>query len=569
MNILGISCYYHDSAACLVRDGRVTAAVQEERFSRRKNDPDFPINAVNYCLQADGLTVNDLDSVVFYEKPYLKFSRVLNGHIGAWPRSLGSFMGSMPFWLKDRLAFPLTLEEKLGYGGRVRFIKHHLSHAASAFLPSPFEEAAILTADAVGELASTVCGRGRGNSIKLERELRFPDSLGLLYTAVTTFLGFEAHEGEGKVMGLASCGEPSFMAEFARLAEVKEDGSYRLDRKMFDFYGGQRMYSPAFTRLFGAPRPPGTELTDRHRDMAASLQKFTEDVVLRMARDLQSKTGSANLCLAGGVFLNCVVNHKILEETPFRNVFIQPSAGDAGGALGAACYAYNCLENKPRNFVMDHAFLGPAYDERQAERAIARENLTARRLPDAALFERTAQLLAGDKVVGWFQGRMEFGPRALGSRSLLGNPKNPGMKELLNAKVKHREPFRPYASVVLEERAGEFFDLLNPSPFMLLAPRLLPGAGRLIPASCHDDGTARVQTVNSATNPKLYGLLEAFNGAAGVPVLINTSFNRRGEPVVCTPSDALRVYLESGMDALVIGNLLLEKSGPATEAANG
>ena len=561
MNILGISCYYHDSAACLVRNGGVAAAAQEERFSRRKNDPNFPINAVNYCLQAGEITANDLDYVVFYEKPFLKFARVLMGHIGAWPRSLAGFMSSLPLWLKDRLAFPLTLEDEMGYGGRVFFLKHHLSHASAAFLVSPFEEAAILTADAVGECATTSCGYGRGNSIKIEREINFPDSLGLLYTAVTTFLGFEAHEGEGKVMGLASCGKPAFMAEFSRLAEVEEDGSYRLNPGMFDFYGGRRMYSPAFVRLFGEPRKPGAELNDRHRDIAASLQKFSEDVIIKMARDLHSKTGSKNLCLAGGVFLNCVINHKILEDTPFRNIFIQPAAGDSGGALGAACYAYNCLADKPRDFVMEHAFLGPGYDERQMERAIAREGLKAEKISDAGLFRRTAQLLSEDRVVGWFQGRMEFGPRALGNRSLLGNPKNPKMKEILNNRVKHREPFRPYASAVLEERAGEYFELLNLSPFMLLAPRLRAGAKRVVPAACHDDGTARVQTVSRRTNPGFYALLEAFNSITGIPVLINTSFNLRGEPIVCTPSDALRVYLESGMDALVLGNFLLEKRG--------
>ncbi|MCM2266910.1 MAG: hypothetical protein NDI60_03950 [Elusimicrobiales bacterium] len=562
MNILGISCYYHDSAACLVKDGRVVAAAQEERFSRRKNDPDLPLSALNYCLQAGDITMDALDRVVFYEKPFLKFSRVLLGHVQAWPRSFGSFMSSMPLWLGERLTLPLTLKEKTGYSGRTHFIKHHLSHAAAAFLPSPFEEAAILTADGVGEWATTTRGRGAGSGITIDGEISFPDSLGLLYTAVTVFLGFEANEGEGKVMGLASCGQPSFMKEFSRLAEVKDDGSYRLDPGMFDFYGG-RMYSPAFTRLFGEPRKPGGELTDRHRDIAASLQKFTEDVLLRLARDLHARTGSRNLCLAGGVALNCVTNHKILEETPFRAIFVQPAAGDAGGALGAACYGYNCLSGRPRGFVMDNALLGPEYTERQIELALAREGLKAEKLPDELLFKRTAALLAAGKVTGWFQGRMEFGPRALGARSLLGDPRNPKMKDILNSRVKHREPFRPYASAVTAERAQEYFDLRAPSPFMLLAPRTRAGAADRIPASCHDDGTARVQTVTKTADPKLHGLLEAFGAAAGVPVLINTSFNRRGEPVVCSPSDALRVYLETEMDALVLGPFLLEKAGPA------
>ncbi len=564
MNILGVSAYYHDSAACLARDGCVVAAAQEERFSRRKNTPDFPISAINYCLQAGGIIADDLDCVIFYEKPFLKFARVLTGHIGAWPRSLGGFMSSMPLWLNERLSLPLTLRETMGYKGRVLFVDHHLSHAASAFLPSPFEEAAVLTADAVGEWTTTACGIGRGSVISLDREIRFPDSLGLLYTAITTFLGFEAHEGEGKVMGLAGCGRPVYMEDMRKLAEVSADGGYRLDQRYFSFYGGDRMYSGRLERLLGPARLPGGPLEERHADIAASLQKFTEDALVAMARALHKRTGMKNLCAAGGVFLNCVANYKILAESGFTNLFVQPAAGDCGGALGAALYGDVCLFKRPRSFEMRHAGLGPEFGARAIGRAVAAAGLKAVELSDAGLTERAARLISEGRVTGWVQGRMEFGPRALGNRSILGDPRNPGMKRLLNDKVKHREPFRPYAPAVLAEKAGEYFELPCPSPFMLLAPPVRPEKAGLIPAVCHDDGTARVQTVSREDNPRFYGLIEAFNRLTGVPMVINTSFNRRGEPVVCAPEEALRVYQETEMDGLALGNFLLEKSNGKT-----
>ncbi|HNW44495.1 MAG TPA: carbamoyltransferase N-terminal domain-containing protein [Elusimicrobiales bacterium] len=563
MNILGISAYYHDSSACLTRDGEIAAAAQEERFSRRKNTPDFPRAAINYCLQSGGITVSDLDCVAFYEKPFLKFARVLTGHIGAWPRSLDSFMTAMPLWLKDRLSLPLTLKDDTGYDGKVFYIRHHLSHAASAFLPSPFENAAIITADAVGEWATTSCGTGRGSEITLDREIKFPDSLGLLYTAVTTYLGFEAHEGEGKVMGLAGCGRPVYLEKFRRLAQVAEDGSYRLNQDYFSFYGGSRMYSPRLEELLGPARAPEGPLDERHADIAASLQKFTEDLLVRMARDLRARTGLEDLCLAGGVFLNCVANQKILENSGFRNLFIQPAAGDCGGALGAALYAANCLSNKPRAAAMTHACLGPEFSQREIERALNSAGLPAPRLSDGELFERTAGLLAAGRVTGWFQGRMEFGPRALGNRSILGDPRNPEMPRLLNDRVKHREPFRPYAPAVLEEKAGDYFELRAPSPFMLLAPPVRKERAGLIPAACHADGTARVQTVGKPVNPRFYALIEAFERKTGVPIVLNTSFNRRGEPVVCEPAQAIKLYLETEMDALALGNFLLEKKPAA------
>ncbi|OGS12235.1 MAG: hypothetical protein A2234_02745, partial [Elusimicrobia bacterium RIFOXYA2_FULL_58_8] len=535
MNILGLSAYYHDSSACLVQAGELVAAAQEERFSRVKNTPDFPRSAINYCLQAGNITATDLDCVVFYEKPFLKFARVLTGHIGAWPRSMGAFVNTMPLWLKDRLSVPLTLKDETGYSGKVFFIRHHLSHAAAAFLPSPFEEAAILTADAVGEWATTSSGTGRGSTLKMDREINFPDSIGLLYTALTTFLGFKAHEGEGTVMGLAGCGKPVFMEKFRRLAEVAPDGSYRLNPDYFSFYGGSRMYSARLEELLGPARNPEGPLEERHADIAASLQKFTEDILVKMARDLRLRTGLHNLCLAGGVFLNCVANQKILEGSGFKDIFIQPAAGDCGGAAGAALYAANCLFHKPRTYTMTHTCLGPESGERGIERAINAAGLKAARLSDEELFARTADLVAGGLVTGWFQGRMEFGPRALGNRSILGDPRNPTMPLLLNSRVKHREHFRPYAPAVLAEQAGEYFAMSAPSPFMLLAPAVRRERAGAIPAACHADGTARVQTVARKDNPRFYALIETFGRKTGVPVILNTSFNRRGEPVVCEP----------------------------------
>ncbi|HBA61954.1 MAG TPA: hypothetical protein DCZ92_14300 [Elusimicrobia bacterium] len=559
MNILGISAYYHDSSACLVQGGKITAAAQEERFSRRKNTPDFPLAAVNYCLQAGNITADDLDCVVFYEKPFLKFARVLTGHIGAWPGSFGSFMRSMPLWLDDRLTLPLTLKEKMGYGGRVFFLRHHLSHAASAFLPSAFDSAAILTADAVGEWATNTCGTGTGSSVSIEREISFPDSIGLFYTALTTFLGFEAHEGEGKVMGLAGCGKPGFMKEFGELAEVAPDGSYRLNPAYFSFYGAERMYRRKLEDLLGPARAPEGPLDGRHADIAASLQKFTEDILSKQARDLRARTGQRNLCLAGGVFLNCVANHKILETSGFSEIFVQPAAGDCGGALGAALYAACGLLGEPRPGAMTHACLGPEFPDREIERAVSAAGLKAEKLSDEELVSRTAKLVAGGKVAGWFQGRMEFGPRALGNRTILGDPRNPDMKRLLNDKVKHRETFRPYAPAVLAERAKEYFGLIGDSPFMLMAPPVRAETAPGVPAACHDDGTARVQTVDRASNPRFYALIEAFGGLTGVPLVLNTSFNRRGEPIVRSPGEALQVFLGTEMDALVMGNYILEK----------
>lgn len=559
MNILGISCYYHDAAACLIQDEKVVAAVQEERFNRRKNSPDFPINAINFCLQAGNITVYDIDYIGFYEKPFLKFSRVILNHLRSYPFSLKNFLDTMPSWLQDRLIMPLVFKKELGFEGKVLFIKHHLSHAASTFLVSPFEEAAILTADAIGEWATTTFGVGKGNEIKIFKEIHFPDSLGLLYTAVTTYLGFEALEGEGKVMGLAAYGKPNYIERFREIVKVNLDGSYRIDSRFFGFNTGYRMYSNKFVKAFGKDRKPEDKIEQRHCDIAASLQKFIEEVVILIARNLYSQTGIEKLCLAGGLFLNCVLNHKILEETPFKKVFVQPAAGDSGGALGVAVYIYNNLLKNQRDYVMDNAYLGPEFSSDNIKRTLINQGLKFKEMGDAELVKYIAKKIAEDRIVGWFQGRMEFGPRALGNRSILANPCNPNVKEALNSKVKKREPFRPYAPAVLEEKAEEFFKLKDTSPFMLLAPLVRDEKKELIPGVTHMDGTARVQTVSKKTNPKFWDLIHEFENITGIPMLVNTSFNLRGEPIICSPYDAIASFQKSQMDCLVLGNYIVER----------
>jgi len=557
-SVLGLSCHYHDSAACLMQDGRITASAQEERFVRRKNASDLPLQAINYCLQAGNITALDLDAAVFYEKPFLKLARVFTGHLRSFPRSFGGFRRSMPHWLQDRLSVPITLREELGFSGQTYFIKHHLSHAASAFFPSPFEEAAILTADAVGEWTTASRGTGRGSRIRIDDEMRFPDSLGLFYTAVTTYLGFEAHEGEGTVMGLAAYGRPSFLDRLRRIVPMRPDGSFTLDKSYFDFYGDRRLYTPRFVAEFGPERLPGSPLEDRHRDMAASLQALTEEVVLAMARDLHERSRMENLCLAGGVFLNCVANQRLLDESGFKAVFIQPAAGDAGGALGAAAFVSHSLWGKPRPGRMD-PYLGPDFKPGEIRRALALAGLQGRQLPEDELCRTTARLISEAKVVGWLQGRMEIGPRALGNRTILGDPRNPKIKDLINEKVKHREEFRPFAPAVLAEAAGEYFHMNAPSPFMLLAPRVREEKKSVVPAVTHADGTARVQTVVEEHNPRFYRLIRAFRDLTGVPIVINTSFNRRGEPLVCSPDEAIAVFQSTQMDALVLGDTVVQK----------
>jgi carbamoyltransferase len=559
MNILGISCYYHDSAACLIKDGVVIAAAQEERFNRIKNSSVFPINAINYCVQESNIAFGDIDYVGFYEKAYLKFYRVILNHLKTWPLSLPNFLETMPQWLRDRLILPLTLEKELGFKGKTLFIKHHLSHAASAFFVSPFDQAAILTCDGVGEWATLTCGYGRGCQIEIDKELRYPHSLGLLYSALTAYLGFAANQEEGTVMALAGCGDPVFLDKFKEILVIKPDGSFALDHRYFSFNKGLKMYSRKFIKTFGEDRKPGDELKQRHRDIAASLQKLTEEVLVAIARSIYKETKMDVLCLGGGTFLNCVANNRILEEGPFKEIFIQPAAGDAGGALGVAAYIHHAILGNPRKYAMTHAYLGPGFSANQIKRILLNLNLSFQEFNDTELSRHIAERLAKNEIIGWFQGRMEFGNRALGNRSILANPCNPDIKEILNSKVKKRQPFRPYAPAVLEERGNEFFELGCKSPFMLLAPRVKNEKKGLIPGVTHVDGTARVQTVSKETNRKLWQLIKDFEDITGIPAVVNTSFNLKGEPIVCAPEEAINILKKSEMDSLVLGNYVINK----------
>ncbi|MBI3767355.1 MAG: carbamoyltransferase [Deltaproteobacteria bacterium] len=560
MNVLGISAFYHDSAACLMRDGKVVAAASEERFTRKKHDQDFPINAIQYCLAEGKLLVNDIDYIGFYEKPFIKFKRLLFSHVACFPKSFRSFLRAMPSWLHEKLVIPTLIRDRLQYDGPVYMIEHHMSHAASAFLVSPFAEAALLTVDGVGEWSTATYGRGSGSSIEFFKEIRFPHSLGLLYTAFTSYLGFKVNSAEYKVMGLAPYGVPRFEKEVRELIDVADDGSFRLNMEYFAYHYGLRMTTERFHRLFGAPpRDPEGPLEQRDRDIAASIQAVTEDVMLKMARHLHQETKLPSLCMAGGVALNCVANGRIMREASFRDIFVQPAAGDAGGALGVAAYITNSVLERPREFVMRNAFLGPAYDTDEIRAFLGVKGAVFEELDREALLATTAKAIADQEVVGWFQGRMEFGPRALGARSILADARNPKNQDVVNLKIKFRESFRPFAPAVLEERAAEYFELDRPSPYMLLVAQAKDGRKRL-PATTHVDGSARIQTVDAETNPLFYDLIRAFDRLTGTAVLINTSFNVRGEPIVCTPEDALRCFLTTGMDTLVIDRFVLRKA---------
>jgi len=560
VNVLGISAFYHDSAACLMRDGRVIAAAQEERFTREKHDAGFPVHAIRYCLEAGRLLVDDLDAIGFYEKPFIKFKRLLFSHVASFPRSWRAFLRAMPSWLHQKLVIPSLIREELQYDGPVYMIEHHLSHAASAFLVSPFSEAALLTVDGVGEWATASFGRGSGSEIDLFREIRFPHSLGLLYTAFTGYLGFKVNSAEYKVMGLAPYGVPRFERQVRELIDVADDGSFRLDMRYFAYHYGLEMTNERFHRLFdGPPREPEGPLEQRHRDIAASIQCVTEDVMLRMARHLHRETALPDLCLAGGVALNCVANGRILREGPYRRLFIQPAAGDAGGALGVAAFLQHHLFQVPRQHVMRDAFLGPEYGRDEIRALLRVKGAVFEELEEEPLLTATARAIADQQVVGWFQGRMEFGPRALGARSILADARNPENRDRVNLKIKFRESFRPFAPAVCLERAPEFFELEEESPFMLLVARAREGQ-RTLPATTHVDGSARVQTVSAETSPLFHRLLSAFERLTGTPVLINTSFNVRGEPIVCSPADALRCFHDTDMDVLVMDHFVLYKS---------
>lgn len=567
MNILGISCFYHDSAACLVKDGKVVSAAQEERFNRKKNSSDFPIQAINFCLQEANMTVYDLDYISFYEKPFLKFQRVILSHLRAYPFSIRNFLRIIPHWLDDRLILPLMLKKELGYKGKVLFIKHHLAHAASAFFTSPFKEAAIITSDGVGEWTTTTVGRGKDNEIQISKELHYPHSLGLLYSAVTTYLGFEANRGEGKVMALADYGNLLYIDKFKDIITVKPDGSFRIDPRYFGFDEGSKMFSKKFVRHFGKPRYPGMKIEQRHYDIAASLQKMVEEILVTIAKNVHEKTKLDNICLAGGTFLNCVANSKILEETGFKKIFIQPAAGDSGGAMGTALYTYHTLLKNPKDYTMNHAYLGPAFSSIQIKRCLLNNKASFKEFGNNNdLISYTAKKIARGKIVGWFQGRMEWGPRALGNRSILADPRNPDMKNILNEKVKHREWFRPYGVAILKEELNDFFESNVESPFMLLVGRAKETKKSQIPSAIHVNETSRIQTVTKQENELLYELIKEFKKITNIPMVINTSFNDNNEPIVCTPDDAYTCFIKTKMDCLVLGNFFIEKEDDKDEA---
>lgn len=592
MFVLGISAFYHDSAAALLRDGEIIAAAQEERFTRKKHDADFPANAIEYCLKEAGITLEQVDYVAFYDKPFLKFERLLETYLSFAPRGFQSFRMAIPIWLREKLFLKDLLVKELrrrspgcDWSDRLRFSEHHLSHAASAFFPSPFEKAAVLTMDGVGEWATTSLAIGDGNKLEVVKEIHFPHSLGLLYSAFTYYTGFKVNSGEYKVMGLAPYGEPKYAQKiFDHLIDLKPDGSFRLDQSYFNYSTGLTMTSEKFHDLFGGPpRKAEDKLEQYHMDLAASIQAVTEEVVLRLARSIRQETGVGNLCLAGGVALNCVANGKVLRDGCFENIWIQPAAGDAGGALGAALAVHHLHQGHERRAnsrdSMRGSYLGPAFEQAEIEQRLTKAGAKFVVLEEGALFEECARLLAEEKALGWFQGRMEFGPRALGGRSILGDARSPAMQSVLNLKVKFRESFRPFAPSVLREDVAEWFDLDGDSPYMLLVDNVIEQRRRTmteqeqalfgieklnvprsdIPAVTHVDYSARIQTVHQETNPRYHALISAFKRQTGCPVVVNTSFNVRGEPIVCTPEDAFRCFMGTGIEALAVGNCLLRK----------
>ncbi len=597
MRILGISAFYHDSAAALVEDGHIRSAVQEERFTRRKHDTGFPRNAIGYCLDEAGVDLSDIDYVAFYDKPFLKFERLIETYLAFVPQGFRSFSMAIPLWLKEKLFQKRLLQKELQNFHKdfdaersLLFAEHHQSHAASAFFPSPFEEAVVLTMDGVGEWATSSISFGRQNRLEAVKEIHFPHSLGLLYSAFTYYTGFKVNSGEYKLMGLAPYGEPKYASViFDNLMDVKDDGSFRLDMGYFDYCTGLTMTNCRFDNLFGAPaRKPEESLTQFHMDIAASIQNVTEEVVLRITRAMARETGAKNLCLAGGVALNCVANGKVLRDGMFDGMWIQPAAGDAGGSLGAALTAYYHHLGRQRKVAntldsMQGSYLGPAYDQTDIELRLSKVGAHYEVLSDEAMIDQTVDALASGKAVGWFQGRMEFGPRALGNRSILGDPRSPTMQKNLNLKVKYRESFRPFAPSVLREDVADWFELNDDSPYMLLVAdvktdhrremtaqeKALFGIDQLniarseIPAVTHVDYSARVHTIHKETNPRYHNLVSAFKARTGCPVIVNTSFNVRGEPIVCTPEDAFKCFMGTELDMLVAGNCVLYKKDQA------
>lgn len=561
MKILGISCFYHDSAACLLDGGKVIAAAQEERFTRKKHDWEFPKNAVQYCLKEGGITTRQLDGVGFYDKPFIKFERILQTYIATWPLGLFSFLKALPLWLKQKIWISDLIAKELTYKGKIYFGEHHLSHAASSFYASGFDEAAILTVDGVGEWTTTSLARGKGLDIEILEEIRFPHSLGLLYSTFTYYLGFKVNSGEYKVMGLAPYGRPRFYTVIMeKLIDLKEDGSFKLNQKYFCYTYGLRMAGKRFENLFGIPaRTAESPLQQIHFDLAASIQKVCDEAMLKMARYAFEITKSPRLCLAGGVALNCVSNGHILREGPFKEIFVQPAAGDAGGAYGVASFISHAVYKEPRVPGWKHSFWGPGFSVEEIKAVLDHVDAVYQECKNGELISLVAKRIAEGKVVGWVQGRMEFGPRALGHRSILADARDPKMKDTVNLKIKFRETFRPFAPAVLEEECSTYFDLNHESPFMLFVAPVREDK-RVIPSVTHVDGSARVQTVNKTQDPLFYQLVEEFERQSGVPVVINTSFNVRGEPIVCTPEDAWRCFMRTRMDTLVIGNFLLDKA---------
>lgn len=588
MYILGISCYYHDSAAALIKDGEIVAAAQEERFTRKKHDFNFPTHAIEYCLRQEGISAQQLAYVAFYDKPFVKFERILQTYLAYAPKGIQSFMMAMPLWLKEKLWIPSLIRDELGYKGKVLFTEHHESHAASAFYPSPFQRAAFLTMDGVGEWTTTSYGIGDGNTITMLAEMNFPHSLGLLYSAFTYFTGFKVNSAEYKVMGLAPYGEPRYVQTiYNHLIDLKEDGSFKMNMEYFDYCAGLKMTNGKFSDLFGGPpRDPESKLTQRDMDLARSLQEVTEEIMLRMTRHVYKETQEKNLVLAGGVALNCVGNGRILREGPFDNIWIQPAAGDAGGALGAALFTWHGYlgheRTQPNNGrdSQHGSYLGPSFTDDEIEHFLKMNEIAYTRVTTEELPEVVADLIAQENVIGWFEGRMEFGPRALGARSIIGDARSTKMQSVMNLKIKFRESFRPFAPSVLKEKVSEYFQIDRESPYMLLVAPVVEerriamtseqeklfGIDKLnvprseIPAVTHVDYSARIQTVNREDHPLYYDLIQAFHRKTGCPVIINTSFNVRGEPIVCRPEEAYKCFMRTHMDYLVMGSFLVSKT---------
>jgi carbamoyltransferase len=587
MNILGISAFYHDSAACLVRDGEIIAAAQEERFTRKKHDYRFPTNACNYCLDAGKITTDEIDIVAFYDKPFLKFERILETYLAYAPVGIKSFIKAMPLWINQKLWMKELIKKELNFEGTVVFPEHHESHAASAFYPSPFQSAAFLTLDGVGEWTTASYGIGKDNKLSIQADIKFPHSIGLLYSAFTYYTGFKVNSGEYKVMGLAPYGEPKYVQLiFDELLDLKEDGSFKMNMKYFNYCAGLTMTNRRFDKLFGGPpRKPESKLTQREMDLARSVQDVTEEIMLRMARHVKKDTDEKNLCLAGGVALNCVGNGKLLRENIFDDIWIQPAAGDAGGALGAALFVWHQYLNNDRLVnneaeLQKGSYVGPEFSDHEIETYLNENNIPYAKFANGELTSKVAELIASEKVIGWFQGRMEFGPRALGARTIIGDARSPKMQETMNLKIKFRESFRPFAPSVLEEKISEYFEIDKPSPYMLLVAdvkkekqkpmtdeeKKLFGINKLnivrseIPAITHVDYSARIQSVSKKTNPLYHETISKFDQKENCAVIVNTSFNVRGEPIVCTPHDAYKCFMRTNMDYLAMGSYLLDKT---------